>query len=367
MYQRQLKLSLLFSSMLLGLAILGPPVMAQKNAESVKNDQTLDKKVEQLDKKVEALAKDFAKKVEDLDKKFAGELSGLNNKISNLNWLYLLLIPLLGSLGLHVFQLIQSRGKSNIMDENSPKTPLVLEFSDDVKNDLKNFVKDICKEFQANRLSTERILQALLENQNSAIIERDRTNQQLEKKIEEIGRTLAQLQEEIKKINEKQVTPEQPTKDIQRYGIQEEVGIPEWPEVEVGIPEWPPVYPKDKNEQQLIEDYNKNNIKGRYGQLTEVSAVSGSIESTRGGSGDKPILTEQSPSKYWIIQDKYLVPQYLALDKSAMASVQNLFDCPGYQQGVSMAKDFTLQRTGKVQKVGDSWELVEKGVLDYNR
>jgi hypothetical protein len=168
-----------------------------------------------------------------------------------------------------------------------------------------------------------------------------------------------------------------------RYELQE-VGIPEWPPVryelqEVVIPQPPPItedlefgshlstIATDKNEQQLIKDYNKNDIKGRYGELIEVSSVSGSIESSRGGSGDKPILTKQSPSKYWIIQDKYLVPQYFALDKNAMASVQNLFDCPGYQQEVSGAKDFTLQRTGKVQKVGDSWELVEKGVLDYNK
>ena len=366
MYQRQLKLSLLFSSMLLGLAILGPPVMAQKNAESVKNDQTLDKKVEQLDKKVEALDKNFAKKLEDLDKKFAGELSGLNNKVSNLNWLYLLIIPLLGSLGLHIFQLIQSRGKSNIMDENPPKTPLVLELSDDVKNDLKNFIKDIFKEFQANRLSTERILQALLENQNSAIIERDRTNQQLEKKIEKIGQTLAQLQEEIKKINEKQVTPEKPTKDIKRYEIQEIV-IPQPPPITEDFESHLYTIATDKNEQQLIEDYNNDDIKGRYGELIEVSAGISSIELSRGGGGEKPILTKQSPSKYWIIRDKYLVPQYLALHKGDMASVQELFDCPGYQQEVSGAKDFTLQRTGKVQKVGDSWELLEKGVLDYNR
>jgi hypothetical protein len=89
------------------------------------------------------------------------------------------------------------------------------------------------------------------------------------------------------------------------------------------------------------------------------------MKSIRGGSGEKPILIEQSPSKYWIILDKYLVPQYSALDNSAMASVQKLFDCDGLEKEVSKANEFTLQRTGKVKKTADGWELVEKGVLDY--
>jgi hypothetical protein len=353
--------------------------MAQQNAGSVKKDQTLDKNVEKLDKKVEALDKNFAKKLEDLDKKFAGELSGLNNKVSNLNWLYSLIPLLAASLGLHIFQLIQSKNKFNNMSAHDPKTPLVVDFSSDAKNSFENIVRHIMEELKANRSTIETILKdfqanrsnmelgllKLLENQNLAINELARTNQQLQ----EIGQTIAQVQKEIKNTNKEQVTLKESTKDT-KPGQSEEVGTHPEQTIEKSPESESPSTPiaTDKNEQQLIEDYNNNDIKGSYGELIEVSVLIDSIKSIRGGSGEKPILTKQSPSKYWIIRDKYLVPKYDKLDNSAMGSVvRYLFDCLGYQQEVSNANQFTLKRTGKVQKVGDSWELVEKGVLDYNR
>ena len=196
-------------------------------------------------------------------------------------------------------------------------------------------------------------------------------NKQLRSELSQSKQQIRELESEKTALIQKNSLRESSNKDIQKY--QESLTVRQIdPNPKPPLDPYPidlvfelPPTDLDKNEQKLIEDYNNNEIKGRYGELIGVSPVSNFIELSRGG--EKPILTKQSPSKYWIIRDKYLVPQYSALDTSAMASVQILFDCPGYQQEVSGAKEFTLQRTGKVQKVGDSWELGEKGVLDYSK
>ncbi|GBF78796.1 hypothetical protein [Aphanothece sacrum] len=125
----------------------------------------------------------------------------------------------------------------------------------------------------------------------------------------------------------------------------------------------------DKNQEKLVEIYNNNKLKDTYKELISVSMEPNSIETSRTGSGKKPILTEQSPSKYCIVSingDLYLVPKKDALNTNDMTSVQVLFECEGYKKDVSNPKNFQLVKPGKVSEGNGHWVLEERGVLTHS-
>jgi hypothetical protein len=136
------------------------------------------------------------------------------------------------------------------------------------------------------------------------------------------------------------------------------------------VPPVPPVpIPNDQNQQELVVIYNDNKLQSKYENLIAVSTEPTSIETSRTGSGKKPILTQQSPSKYWIVSisgNLYLVPKEDALNTNDMTSVEVLFECVGYKKDVSNPKDFQLVKAGKVSGGNEQWVLEEAGVLKYS-
>ncbi|GBF78797.1 hypothetical protein [Aphanothece sacrum] len=122
------------------------------------------------------------------------------------------------------------------------------------------------------------------------------------------------------------------------------------------------------NQRELLSVYNDNKLKETYKDLIAVSTEPNSIESSRAGSGKTSILTEQSPSKYWIVNiqgNLYLVPKEDALNTNDMTSVEVLFKCQDYNKDVSNPKVFTLLKAGQVSGGNGKWVLEEQGVLQY--
>jgi DNA repair exonuclease SbcCD ATPase subunit len=122
------------------------------------------------------------------------------------------------------------------------------------------------------------------------------------------------------------------------------------------------------HQQELVSIYNANSLFKYNNTSIAVSTEPTSIETSRTGSGKRPIFTEQSPSKYWIVEigrDLYLVPKENALNTNDMTSVEVLFECRGYKKDISNPKAFTLIKPGKVKEINGQWELIECGILDY--
>lgn len=119
------------------------------------------------------------------------------------------------------------------------------------------------------------------------------------------------------------------------------------------------------DEQQLVNDYN-NNI-----DLFKivVSETQDSQNSRRGGSQEPAIFSEDKRGNYWIINSKnkqYLVPKpKIKINEHNSQTVGTLFECRGYQSGIS--SDFKLVKPGKVTSSvsGETWKLDESGILKF--
>ena len=127
-----------------------------------------------------------------------------------------------------------------------------------------------------------------------------------------------------------------------------------------------------EEEQQLVNAYNdasKYKSDLSY-NITVVSATDESIEARRIDTS-KPLVLERvgrRKGNYWIINiedNNYLVPKVdIRINSHSLTTVEALFKCAGSQSGES--RDFQLVKPGKISSnMGDRWELVERGVLDF--
>jgi hypothetical protein len=309
-------------------------------------------------------------------------LLGIDNKINNLNWLNWLWIPLLFSLALQIWTKLSEikNSKVNMSETNNspynltePRKPeqIQISISPEFKKDLQELKQELKTDLQSLAAPFEKILESL--NQLINVIEK---NIEREQGKATSSPEIQQLQNEsfIRLIDEKIESKFNQVESRIIEKINELIAItpppPPNPIIEPTPEPTPPeTIPQvdDTTELELIQAYRNGTILTEYPNLEKVSVDDKMVEDIRGGSANKIILTKQDSSRYWIISNKYLVPQHNNLNNMVMPTVQKLFDCPDYESSKSNPNSFTLVKTAKVTRLGaDSWQLEEKGFLDYS-
>ncbi|MTJ49509.1 hypothetical protein [Dolichospermum sp. UHCC 0259] len=86
------------------------------------------------------------------------------------------------------------------------------------------------------------------------------------------------------------------------------------------------------------------------------------------GKKIQPILESDSRGNYWIItegNDEYLVPKanIKINEHNYLATISTFFNCLGYNSNSS--NTFTLVKPAKVYKIGEQWELIKIGELQF--
>lgn len=116
---------------------------------------------------------------------------------------------------------------------------------------------------------------------------------------------------------------------------------------------------------ELVSVYNIN-ARSLLNQATTVSESEYTTEQRRLGRNVQPILESDSRGNYWIIGEgniKYLVPKAnMRINEHSYLTISTLFNCSGYNPN---SINFKLIRPAKVSSIGDKWELIEVGELEF--
>ena len=119
----------------------------------------------------------------------------------------------------------------------------------------------------------------------------------------------------------------------------------------------------------LVEIYNHEPNR-LLPYIIEVEESEITIYQRRTASNVSPVLIKSKRNKgiYWIIEIQetlYLVPKAkLKVNEFVLITIEYLFDCQNYQEGDS--ENFTLDKPAEVvSSGGESWELKEKGILQF--
>ena len=117
---------------------------------------------------------------------------------------------------------------------------------------------------------------------------------------------------------------------------------------------------------QLVSVYNMN-ARSLSDQATTVSESEYTAEQRRLGRNVQPILESDSRGNYWIIVEgsmEYLVPKAkMKINEHNYLTISTFFNCSGYNP--NSINNFTLIKPAKVSSIGDKWELIEVGELEF--
>ncbi len=125
-----------------------------------------------------------------------------------------------------------------------------------------------------------------------------------------------------------------------------------------------------EEEKSVLHNYNVRTDLSQW--TTSVSTTKDSELSARAGSGKLTVLTEDTMGTYWLVTEReglYLVLNHTKkLNSLQMDSVGELFELRNYPQKNNDPNHFKLLKPGKLSVGSDSktWELIEKGVLDFS-
>ena len=118
----------------------------------------------------------------------------------------------------------------------------------------------------------------------------------------------------------------------------------------------------------LILTYQQN-PRSLLKNAIEVSETDHSIDQRRLGDSQGAILEKVKKGNYCILHEggvDYMVPKNnIRINSHSLNTVENLFECQGYQSGYS---GFQLIKPARVSTIsrGEVWQLVERGILQFS-
>jgi hypothetical protein len=196
--------------------------------------------------------------------------------------------------------------------------------------------------------------------------------------MDEIFRTLNNLDMRLKQVeNSQQNQPQnQPQNQSQNYSYTSNINpVTPTPQPTERVVKTNPVTSKHKPENlahlsnsnmQLVSVYNMN-ARSLSEQATTVSESEYTAEQRRLGGNVQPVLECDSRGNYWVIGEgniEYLVPKAkMKINEHNYLTVSTFFNCSGYNPNLS--NNFTLIKPAKLSSIGDKWELIETGELQF--
>lgn len=120
------------------------------------------------------------------------------------------------------------------------------------------------------------------------------------------------------------------------------------------------------HETQIVVVYNTQPRSLSANAIT-VAESDDTIEQRRIGRTIAPILEEKQLGNYWIIQEgnyEYLLPKgNIKINEYNYETISNCFECLGYNPSYSTS--FTLLKPATVSSIGQNWQLIEPGKLQF--
>ena len=119
-------------------------------------------------------------------------------------------------------------------------------------------------------------------------------------------------------------------------------------------------------ETQIVAVYN-NQPRSLSANAITVAESDYTVEHRRMGRTVAPILEENQLGNYWIIQEgnnEYLVPKgNIKINEYNYETISSCFKCLGYNPNYST--NFTLLKPAIVSSIGQNWQLIESGKLQF--
>ncbi|MEA5577357.1 hypothetical protein [Anabaena sp. UHCC 0451] len=119
-------------------------------------------------------------------------------------------------------------------------------------------------------------------------------------------------------------------------------------------------------ESQIVAVYN-NNPRSLSANSITVAESDHTVEQRRIGKKVAPILEENQLGNYWIVREgnyEYLVPKgNIKINEYNYETISNCFECLGYNP--SSSSSFTLLKPATVSSIGQHWQLIEPGKLQF--
>ena len=206
-------------------------------------------------------------------------------------------------------------------------------------------------------------------------------NRQLQQSQQEINRQLQQSQQEIYqrleiKLNDlqnkssKMVQNQQPKipDNVARDYIEPRRITNSLPSQVTPEPQRPDHQYSGSSAPGLILTYQQN-PRLLLKNAIEVSETDHSIDQRRLGDSQGAILEKVKKGNYCILHEDgvdYMVPKNnIRINPHSLNTVENLFECQGYQPGYS---GFQLIKPARVSVIsrGEVWQLVERGILQFS-
>jgi hypothetical protein len=130
------------------------------------------------------------------------------------------------------------------------------------------------------------------------------------------------------------------------------------------------IYPSQisisNKESQIVTVYN-NQPRSLSTNAINVAESDHTVEQRRIGRNVAPILEENQLGNYWIIQEgshEYLVPKgNIKINEYNYETISSCFECLGYNP--SYSSNFTLLKPATVSSIGQNWQLIEPGKLQF--
>ncbi|MTJ52374.1 hypothetical protein FJR38_06670 [Anabaena sp. UHCC 0253] len=117
---------------------------------------------------------------------------------------------------------------------------------------------------------------------------------------------------------------------------------------------------------QLVSTYNINSRSLSHQAIT-VSESEYTAEQRHLGRDVAPILESNNRGNYWIIKEgnqEYIVPKgSMKINEHNYRTISTFFECLGYSQNAQ--NNFTLVKPAKVASIGEKWQLIEIGQLQF--
>jgi hypothetical protein len=189
----------------------------------------------------------------------------------------------------------------------------------------------------------------------------------IESKFTQIARYLENLDTRLKKL---EISPQSPSGSknipINNQSLNPPVKtIINHPKSQQGN-----IYPSgismSNKEIQIVTVYN-NRPRSLSANAITVAENDRTVEQRRIGGSVAPILEENSLGNYWIVQEgnnEYLVPKAnIKINEYNYETISSCFECLGYNP--SYSSNFTLLKPATVSSIGQNWQLIELGKLQF--
>ncbi|MFM2060807.1 MAG: hypothetical protein RLZZ507_477 [Cyanobacteriota bacterium] len=214
-----------------------------------------------------------------------------------------------------------------------------------------------------NLVEQQRKLAGLVKTNQNFI---DTENFQIQ--MDEIFKTLNNLDTRLKKIersNQNQAQNYSYTSNVTPVAATPQRAEPTFKPQPVTSQSYQPANLSNTNI-SLVSAYNIN-ARSLSEQATTVSESEYTAEQRRLGRNIQPILESDSRGNYWIIAEganEYLVPKAkMKVNEHNYLTISTFFNCSGYNP--NSTNNFTLVKPAKVSSIGEKWELIEAGELQF--